>query len=122
MTVLLFVTLTTSKPAPLSQAEVRSGVGDPAGTCIFVSVMDCLEGVILPVRPLTVIIGVHEAKRGTFNVRLTEIVLLSQGYGEDCVIFHLRAPAVPTLNPADRTKRGNASSAEANAGPGLLVS
>ncbi len=41
------------------------------------------DEVTLPVNPMTLITGVQDAKSGTLKVKLTVMVLLSQGYGDD---------------------------------------
>jgi len=58
------------------------GADDPAGTWIPVSGKDPDE-VTLPVKPMTLITGVHDGKSGTLKVRLTVTVLLSHGNDDD---------------------------------------
>jgi hypothetical protein len=40
---------------------------------------------IEPVRPVKINVGRHAAKMGVFVVNSTKMVLLSHGYGDDCV-------------------------------------
>jgi len=100
---LLAVRPVTRVPVFLVHCDAdRSGSKEPGGTCTPVSVMVPLA-VTVPVRPLTVMDGLHDAKSGTLNVRLTVMVLLSQGYGDDCEIPHFHVPALDTeLNAAVR--------------------
>jgi len=90
--VLKGVRATTSVPVVLVHCDESVGTADPGGTCTPVTVIDELLAVTLPVRPTTDTIGLHEAKSGTLKVKLTVIVLLSHGYGDDCVIPHFHAP------------------------------
>ena len=80
---LLDVIETTRFPTPVDLVHCDDNVGtDPEGPWTPVRVTDP-DAVTLPVSPLTVMAGKQDANSGTLNVKLTVIVLLSQGYGDD---------------------------------------
>ncbi len=72
---------TTNVPVGFDHVVDSKGADDPEGTWTPIRGIDPV--VTLPVNPLTLMTGVQDAKRGTLNVKYTEIVLLSQGYGDD---------------------------------------
>jgi len=94
MALLCDVIETTNVPGVLVQVAERAGRRDGAPETETPERGIDPEEVTLPVNPFTVMTGVHEAKSGTLKVRLTMIVLLSHGYGDDCVIPHFHEPSL----------------------------
>lgn len=74
------------------------------------------DAVILPTKPAILKIGTHDAYRGTFTVKLTVIVLLSHGNGDDCCTLHFKAPAEPTTKVGVRMNIAAASAGVLSAG------
>lgn len=107
---------TTRLPTPedLVHCDESVGTADPDGPWTPVRVIDP-DVVTLPVSPLTVMAGEQPAKSGTLKVKLTAIVLLSQGYGDDWVMPHFQAPIEPGLNAATRINIALPSAGEASA-------
>ena len=72
----------TNVPRDFVHTVDSTGEDDPTGTTTPVRGIDP-DVVTLPLKPLRLMTGVQDAKSGTLNVKLTVIVLLSQGYGDD---------------------------------------
>jgi len=91
MALLCEVIETTNMPEDFVHVAESAGTRDDPETDTPERGIDP-EEVTLPVNPFTVMTGVHEAKSGTLKVRLTVIVLLSHGYGDDWVTPHFHTP------------------------------
>jgi len=83
-----FAAVTLTVRVPVAWFHLPARVEEDVAATEVTGMLD-VDSEVLPVRPLTVSTGLHEAINGTFKVRETVIVFVSHGYGELCVTPHM---------------------------------